>query len=1075
MQRRHLWIVCFFLFVAFLSYTENAHSYFQLYRMPQKMNVLPKHKQVENFVKAWKAGNTKIFQYVEYELLRGESTVEEKENVVPVLSGDAKDYTRGVVSYIAEKANEDKKYYIEWLTEDGKIRDKIIQGALAGLLNLDPRVRMTAIHFLRRLKPDSSMQLAVKRALAMETVAGQWEYWREKDVDIPSSENPWLEGVFWDEDESFWDNTFANGYEQEHGAVKSAYRAYEDRDKPPLDHLWAHQFGGNNGVKIGASNYSATGSASSGVMNQYEDTKHLYSSNKGFSVSGSKWQEGDAAQPNPSLKQGYEYNGANYLKVPIGGSWYRINDDIKNYQGEGDNRLKYRFIKPLFKNVAGIDDKDKNTTAYYSFVEIFGNPAAELHKLDLFITRTVWYNKLKKKDANAIIVMSKDTFRSLFLSIDGESAEQIPFPSTATKKPMFDASDVDVLIQGLHHNKVVTNRWIIAKALKYIYVNKNTPVDTKKKILKAILKAKYNENKIDIYRGDELYRELVEETIREEQESVAGAGVGAGEGFYLGLKANHLFNPDVDEKDSPVVADASADRRSIASVELVEKSFDASGQQYTDVAGNPIKQKVYVAKGFISHRDEMDKALKENGENEVTPIEAQKAQFIIDMFRYGTPSIQSENVVYSIKDAPYEVIRNAIIMTLYRMQTDTMVARGDAADTKTDITAIQELYTKVKNSANVADKKTALDELNAKYILADANLVKFGSGKLNKIAFPRFFSSLRGETEKPSEDVVTLRRNVIKTALAGLENNDPRVRLTCIHFLRRCAIDVSMMPDVKKALEKETVDYNTKLLITSPSKKDDYGVNSFGDQFVDQGLNEFVDIFGIVQNKEANKELKKLRKFIVRTILITTLEEGSVTVRDTDDKVIWELKASDLLAKVSRDQFKTFTETIDDENPARVPFLLVSTNDIPLKKIDAANYQTNPEDLIIKPEMIKFIVKGLDSFNFLNQKETAEFLINYYNTFVSFDFDKWQVDKAKSNAKLSSNIRNTILDAIISGIEDDVIIEQADICSTHESVEGRAVIKIDDKKEVPLDKILIPRKEWEYAKTFVDQNKCILK
>jgi len=155
---------------------------------------------------------------------------------------------------------------------------------------------------------------------------------------------------------------------------------------------------------------------------------------------------------------------------------------------------------------------------------VVGNPWVELTKLDMFITRHVWYKKLKEGNLNTLAVMSKDTFATLWMSIDGETPDVIPFLSTpvstqrdtntattttSTYKPMLDYKDIPVLLEGLRRNKVVSNRYVIARAIKDIYEHAETPATVKRQINIALWEEKRDTMRHDLEVGKLFHREMI--------------------------------------------------------------------------------------------------------------------------------------------------------------------------------------------------------------------------------------------------------------------------------------------------------------------------------------------------------------------------------------------------------------------------------------------------------------------------------------------------------------------------------------------------------------------------------------
>jgi len=150
---------------------------------------------------------------------------------------------------------------------------------------------------------------------------------------------------------------------------------------------------------------------------------------------------------------------------------------------------------------------------------VVGNPWVELTKLDMFVTRYVWYNKIKAGYKKAMALISKDTFYTLWASIDGESPEVIPFLSVTGTEPKFvcSESDVAVLIEGLLKNPVISNKYVILRALKGVYEQKPlinnvkeacTP-KLKNDINIAIWEFKRDIDRIDVEVGKVLFNEAI--------------------------------------------------------------------------------------------------------------------------------------------------------------------------------------------------------------------------------------------------------------------------------------------------------------------------------------------------------------------------------------------------------------------------------------------------------------------------------------------------------------------------------------------------------------------------------------
>lgn len=164
---------------------------------------------------------------------------------------------------------------------------------------------------------------------------------------------------------------------------------------------------------------------------------------------------------------------------------------------------------------------------------LVGNPWVELTKLDLFVTRFVWYNKIKKGVKSIMSFVSKDTFYSMWGCIDGESPEVIPFLSTAGRTPMFNYKDVPVLLEGLRKNPIMSNRYVISRALKDIYEQKPPyadlcPAEVKKEINIALWEYQRDLNRHDAEAGKVTYHEAI--TVGKAPFLIPAAGAASGTG-----------------------------------------------------------------------------------------------------------------------------------------------------------------------------------------------------------------------------------------------------------------------------------------------------------------------------------------------------------------------------------------------------------------------------------------------------------------------------------------------------------------------------------------------------------------
>jgi hypothetical protein len=277
------------------------------------------------------------------------------------------------------------------------------------------------------------------------------------------------------------------------------------------------------------------------------------------------------------------------------------------------------------------------------------------------------------------------------------------------------------------------------------------------------------------------------------------------------------------------------------------------------------------------------------------------------------------------------------------------------------------------------------------------------------------------------------KREAIKqSALGGLFNKDPRIRLSSIHFLRRIGPDESMMESVISARSiasnvddvkslPETDDYLNRFLDTNIYTRDkskdaitykwhryegilpDKDLEKEEPDQVENVLNpaykpDFEYLFpfesaiekrkirywGTYQIKSPGEELNKLYQFIQRRKLVRAIKRGDVAA----------------ITKLSRADFGILSQPIDDEYMLRVPFASFHTT---------VDRKTTPSEArpspwaVFKADDIRVIKRGIDSTNFLVQKGTCEYLVKFYNFYKGF--------------KRDDSVKKEIRDAVLGEIE----------------------------------------------------------
>ncbi len=201
------------------------------------------------------------------------------------------------------------------------------------------------------------------------------------------------------------------------------------------------------------------------------------------------------------------------------------------------------------------------------------------------------------------------------------------------------------------------------------------------------------------------------------------------------------------------------------------------------------------------------------------------------------------------------------------------------------------------------------------------------------------------------------RNKAVNSALKGLSNKDPRVRLICIEILRLSRPDRLMEPEAKLAYERETV-YLLGRNKDKPLKYTDYY--------------SYRNLFGKKSRRSMLEETTKLYHFVLR-----------------DKYVYWLLeKDSNLLSYIKKEDFFILSRRIAFEKRETIPL------------------QSVGQKKFFKPENLWIIIKGLDNPNIMVKQGCARYLINYYNS------NAYQIDP---------HMRNQVLQALKKAWDDDII------------------------------------------------------
>jgi hypothetical protein len=978
-------------------------------------------QKVDDFIEDLKQGDLRAFRYISYDVL---------ERSVLQIKEESLRYKTQLIEMIESGKSQLKEIplssrngvpFMEYLVEYGKSnREKLVRCTLQGLFNLDPRVRLTAVHFLRKLRPDYSMQAKVKLAVGidsdwiaydrakrdfvftppqrLETIASRWEYYREKDLNWPTDVLPGQWGLNDDLHPGLNDNNVV-------GDLSSARwgETNPEEGKEEYRHL-----------NLGAGRPEVTTPGYTRMSDQ------------------------DKAEYVQKIRQSQVYENGEWRAI-------RRNDEVPFLPEEGYRR--YHTQEGVDGNVDLLSYQSDQVGNYvpmgqgpkYTYVNcdgyrVIANPYAETMKLDEFVTRVVWYNKVKQKQMNSLAIVSKDTFSTLWRSIDGELPQYIPFLSTATTIPMLDHTDVPVIINGLHKNKNLLNKWVMMRSLKDIYKMKNTPANVKEDINIALWEEKREINRRSYVHGLVLTKESIRvgklDPVAEHQREVKALEVTARgtrevKRDELGFR---VPNTEIRANGYRLIWAGKSEERDDAETKLSLRQLR--------------NNRVYAYKDenndIIDYYDNKDlfyalqRQYHGNADREVVNVNRlRKAQTLINALLSGNGDIW--------RTAIWPDVETSVLMTLYRVMVKFE-----------------------KNAGNDAFMTTFMDQLR----IQEAETIDE--------------ESVTGSF--PDNSYSDMKRdNIIRAALGGLFNRDPRVRLQCAHFIRRLGPDETILNDVVRARSvmatesataesPETDDYRSAFIDTNVYERKEDAMMSkelYRYQGIDQqvagdtsavygpiwlsrenytipgyeyqkgmysnlerqpdGSRVFIPFYGEYQLKAPSEELDKLYKYCLRDQLVNRIKKGDVTA----------------ITRMTRAEFSVLAEVIDDEYILEVPFASfhadpfaagrqritvfeIRGNNVTQNEIWNENTGLPDKYAIFDLKDISVIKKGIESTNFLVQKGTAEFLVRFYNEY----------------AALTADVKREVQDALYFYKQDDIIVEEIVLAFEGQNPDGRAVIKV---------------------------------
>lgn len=417
-------------------------------------------ERVRYFISEMRKGNDRIFLYAQYGLLDGYASPHNYRALrggYPTMAGES--YSNGVLRVLKHEADKKGLSIKEYLIKGSPdVRKNVIRSVLSGLFNKDPRVRLIAINLLRRLGPDTMMMESIAKALEAETVSTELIKWRQKDLDIPTVEDPRLgsDAHAWKKGQEYL------------SALDSKSIGYQWQMSPE-EFLDGNQKG----------NYLEDGLYLNGDRNDYPVQIERYNSMTGKTHTYRVWTK------SPLVRFGYP--------------------ELVYKKTNGKSVRRVAPVKHVYPYLDYRDPESDNPveSIYYAYHNVW----EELKRLDLFVHRAFWVNKVQAGDVNAVSKMSKDSFRAIADQIDGESLENVPMKSPSFK--VFGEKEIEAVILGMLESKIVSTREECIRFLKRFYLHPSTSSDTKHLIKTALEEARRRELLIDTVRGRHVQRELL--------------------------------------------------------------------------------------------------------------------------------------------------------------------------------------------------------------------------------------------------------------------------------------------------------------------------------------------------------------------------------------------------------------------------------------------------------------------------------------------------------------------------------------------------------------------------------------
>jgi hypothetical protein len=468
MTKRIVKLMLTLLILSLLSVAAYAQCY-DSYGFEEPKDLTTQIEKVQNFIAAVQAGDTRAFRLITADVLIGRPLanargaegemiqIKTEENdvyfyseqhgvaygmIYQYINTDVggttgyEVYDWNVIDTIIANAFINEVSFMEYLCDgdtspESETRKKVITATLQGLYNLDPRIRLVAINWLRRLRPDAIMFRDVERAVEYETVASSFEKYRPKNIDIPSIDQPGAEGVNIPFDYNTWDE-YGDGSDADSDQLYSTYeeKIYDQISTEGDDAVFydnTEEFGGvdyNPEEEIYYPFDNPDGTTPEEKINIADETGYVAPLTgphpTATQLDARKWGNGNAFDPLKKKDELRRYidvmttAGAlrRFRNLPdtyLVGYQYRlgyygvtgtrpIDEEIEAAFNDPYNDVDFRNLTDadyaeIISSMVPIGHGDKYFYRNMYGKKVIGNTWAELIKLREYIVRAIWYQK----------------------------------------------------------------------------------------------------------------------------------------------------------------------------------------------------------------------------------------------------------------------------------------------------------------------------------------------------------------------------------------------------------------------------------------------------------------------------------------------------------------------------------------------------------------------------------------------------------------------------------------------------------------------------------------------------------